>query len=109
VEGVLGRKSRAGSRSAAAIAAFRPHLGELGHQLDALCLATRERRALLTESQISQPHVLEQFQCVMDAPVRPEELDRLVDVHGQDVSDALLPPEDRQRLSVEASAAAYVA
>jgi hypothetical protein len=85
------------------------HLAEFGHQLDALRLAARQRRAGLAQRQVAQAHVLQQLQRVSDAGMRREELHRIVDLHLQHVADALAPPGDGQRLPVEARAAALVA
>ena len=58
------------------------HLGELGHELDALRLAAGQRGTRLAEREIPQAHVLQQPQRVMDGGVRREEFDRVIDVHG---------------------------
>src|SRR5438034_1119922 len=42
------------------------HFRKLRHQLDALRLAAGERRALLTEREVAEAHVLQQAQAVMD-------------------------------------------
>src|SRR5690606_41617889 len=39
-----------------------PHLGELGHQLDALRLAAREGGTGLSQAQVAEPDVLQQAQ-----------------------------------------------
>src|SRR6478609_1478835 len=66
------------------------HLRELGHELHALRLAAGESRALLPEREISQAHVAQQAECVADLRMRSEK-------------------RDRQRLGVEARAAAALA
>ena len=39
-----------------------PHLGEFRDELDALCFAARQRRTLLAERQVTEPHIAEQRQ-----------------------------------------------
>src|SRR2546425_5793425 len=81
-------------------------LRELAHQLDALRLAARKRRALLAEREIAQADVLQQLETALDRRMRGEEFERLVDVHRQHLADALAAQLDRQRIGVEARAAA---
>jgi regulator of replication initiation timing len=82
------------------------HLGQLGHQLDALRLAARQRRRRLPQREVAEAHVLQQLQRVADVGHGGEELHRLVDFHLQHVADALAAPGDGQRLGVEARAVA---
>ena len=82
------------------------HLGQLGHQLDALRLAAAECGRRLAQRQITQPHILEQLQRVADIGHGGEEVDRLVHLHLQHVANILAPPGDGQRLGVEAGTAA---
>ena len=86
-----------------------PHLRELRHELHALRLAARQRRALLAEREVAEPHVAQQLERVVDLRVRREEPDRLVDRHREHVADALAAKLDRERLAVEALAAAALA
>ena len=84
-------------------------LDKLGHQLDALRLAAGERRALLAEREVAQPHVLQERQAVMDRRVRGEEIHRVVHAHQEHVADALVLEAHGERLGIEARAAAGLA
>ncbi len=68
------------------------HLAELGHQLDALRLAARQRRRRLAQRQVAEPDVPQQLQRMADVGHRGEERDRFVDLHLQHVADALAAP-----------------
>ena len=50
----------------------RPQPGKLGYELDALRLAARQGRALLTQRQVAETYVLQQPERVMDARVSGE-------------------------------------
>src|SRR6185295_5642556 len=84
-------------------------LRELGDELDPLRLAPRERRALLAERQVAETDVLQQAQAVMDLRMRGEEIDRLVYAHREHFADRFPAPAHRERLGVEALAAARLA
>jgi hypothetical protein len=91
VEGLAGRRLHARQLVVA-------HLGELRDQLDALCLAARERGARLSEREVAEAHVLQQLERAVHARVGREEADRIVDVHRQHIADALPAPQHAQGL-----------
>ena len=64
---------------------------------------------LLAEGEVTEAYVLQQAQRVVRGGVGGEELHGFVHAHGQHVADALAAPFDRQRLGVEAGAAAGLA
>ena len=88
---------------------LRAGLGQFGNQLQALRLAARERRALLAQGQVAQADVLHQAQRAVRGGMRGEERRRLVHAHRQHFADGLFAPAHRQRLRVEALAAAGLA
>ena len=61
------------------------------------------------EREIAEAHVLQQPQAVVDRAVRGEELDRFVDAHREHFADRLALEAHRERLGVEARAAAHFA
>ena len=80
----------------------RMRLGELRHELYALSFPARERGRRLTDREVAEPHVLHELQRVGDRGHGGEEVDRLVDLHREDVADRLTFPRDAERLGVEA-------
>ena len=101
VEGV----ARPRARTASDLIAY---LRQLGHELDALSLAARERRARLAERQVAEAHVLEQPEGVVHAAMCGKEARRIIDVHGEHIADAGVAPAYRERLGVEAPPAAHI-
>ena len=85
------------------------HLGQLGHQLDALGFAAAERGRGLAQREVAQAHVLEQLQRVADGRHAGKEVHGFVDFHLQHVANALAAPGHGQRLGVETRAVAGVA
>ena len=77
---------------AAALADVILNFGELGDELDTLGLTARERRRRLTQSQVTEAHVLHQFQRMKNRRDRGEELNGFVDFHLEDFADALAFP-----------------
>ena len=96
-------------RSAGAGRAPRRALGQLGDQLDALRLAAAQRRAGLPHLQVPQPHFHQQAQGRRDARVGGEHLGRRRRVERQHVGNRSIVDPHRQRLLIEASAAARLA
>ena len=86
-----------------------PQSRELRDELDALRLAARQRRTLLPKREVSEPDVLQQRECVVDARVRREEPDGIVHAHRQHVADVAAAILDCQRLAVEPLPAARIA
>ena len=84
-------------------------LGQLGRQLDALRLATRQRRRRLAEPDVAQPHVVERLQAPADLRDVREELERLLDRHLEHVGDRLALEPDVEGLAVVALAVALLA
>ncbi len=80
--------------------------GQLGNQLDALRLAARQKGAGLAELQITQPHVLQQLQRVMDFAVRREKLDGFVHLHLQHLAGVAAAQPHGERFRVEAQTVA---
>ena len=105
----LGRGSLPGVVLARQPQLHRPQPRQFGDELDALRFAAGQRRARLPERQVTEPHVLQQRQRVVDLRMRGEELGRLVHAHGQHLADVAAAMRDGQRLRVEALAAARVA
>ena len=66
-------------------------LREFRDQFDALGFATRERRALLTEGEITKPDILQQTKTMMYRAMSGEKLDGLVHVHRQNLADRAVP------------------
>ena len=72
-------------------ASFRSHLRQLRHQLDALRLASRKRRTLLTERQIAEANLLQQPQRMVNARVRQRRIRLLSSTFIISTSPMLLP------------------
>ena len=83
--------------------------GEFGGKLDALRLATGERRRGLSDVDIPQARRLERIEDPFDAREAFEELRCLGDRHVQHFGDVLAPEEHFQRLAVVALAVADLA
>src|SRR5437868_5383680 len=83
-------------------------LGQFGDQLDALSFAPRKRRTLLAEGEITETHILQELQRMMDARVRLEEIHRIIYIHREYITDTLFTPEDGKSLGVEAPTTAHV-
>jgi hypothetical protein len=75
---------------------------QLGGQLDALGLTTRERRRRLAEPDVAQAHVDERLQVPGDGRHRREELGGLLDRHVEHVGDRLALEVDLEGLAVVA-------
>ena len=107
VERVLVGSGAAGP--AGSVGGVGPDLRELGDELDALRLAAGERRALLPERQVAEPDVLQQRQAAMDRRMRGEEVARRRRRSSRARRRWFAPASGRQRLGVEARAAARFA
>src|SRR3954447_3585823 len=84
-------------------------LGELERQLDALRLASRERRGRLAEAHVTQPHVDEGLELARNGGHRGEEIRRLGGGHFEHLVDVAGAIADVERFAVVALAVAYVA
>src|SRR4051812_13477371 len=89
--------------------AARGDLRELGRELHALRLATRQRRRRLAEPDVAEPDVAQRLQPPVDLRDVLEELDGLLDGHVEHVGDRLALEADLERLAVVALAVALLA
>jgi hypothetical protein len=82
---------------------------ELGHQLQALRLAARERGRGLAQRQVAQADLDHDLQRPRDLGQLGEELERLLGGQGEDVRDRVPLEAHLERLGLEAVAAALLA
>ena len=75
-------------------------LGQFGRQLHALCLATAERRALLTELEIAQADLRERRARIANLGKRSKKSHRLIDSHAEHVGDVAALVMNLERLAI---------
>jgi len=83
--------------------------GELERDLDPLGLPARKGRRALAELHVAETDVLQELEAMLDPSVIPEEVERLVDRHVEDVRDRLAFELHLEGLGVEPLAAALLA
>src|SRR5688500_17803229 len=84
-------------------------LRELGRELHALRLASRESGRALTEMDISESHVVQRFELLTDARLVLEERQRILHREIQDFADVQGAKTDFERLAVIALPLAHLA
>jgi hypothetical protein len=84
-------------------------LGELSREFDALCLATRQRRRLLSQLDIGQANVHQGFKLARNRGYRLEQVERIFHCHIKHLMDGVTFVSDIQRLAVVAFALTDIA